>query len=160
MSWSLRIHNGDLVLDGISYGQVTGVNKLVQDLRCAILERMGTDDLHPAFGSLIDGGRMPDGAVVESMIGTTRWNQMALLVESEIRRIASELQTRQAQRAENDKFTYGRATQTTGEILSRISFVNLVQNQDTLQVNAGIVTASGNEAILDIPVTNDAIITR
>jgi hypothetical protein len=69
MSWSLRIQNGDLMLDGTNLGRATGSAKLIQDLRCAILEKMGTDDLHPEYGSLLDGGRDESGDVQPGYIG-------------------------------------------------------------------------------------------
>lgn len=158
MTWSLRIRNGDLMLSGTEFDQVTGSNKLVQDLRCAILERQGTDDLHPDFGSLIDGGRDSNGNLVNSIIGGQNWNYMALIVESEIRRIASELQDRQVARAQQDRYTYGKATQTSGEVLKQISSVNMVQVQDSLVVQVGLITGSGEDIVLDIPVTNQSII--
>src|SRR6476661_2816084 len=101
MSWSLALRNGDLAISGRSLGQTTGPSKLVQDLRCALLEPRGFDDLHPTFGSLIDGGQDEFGNQVAPLIGSTNWELAVLRIESEIRRIAADHQRRQLERAKN-----------------------------------------------------------
>src|SRR4051812_37950439 len=107
MSWSLQLRNGDLALGGANLGIVTGSQKLTQDLRCAILEKMGTDELHPWYGSLLDGGMDAEGVVSPGYIGETDWELGALNVQAEIRRIAKQYQDAQAARLENDRLTYG-----------------------------------------------------
>src|SRR4051794_27221905 len=99
MSWSLELRGGDLAIGGASYGVVTNQAKLVQDLRCAILERMGTDPDHPGYGSLIDGGRL-NGVEQESVIATDDWDVAVLTVEGEIRRIVDLYQKMQIARSE------------------------------------------------------------
>src|SRR3954462_6416197 len=102
MSWSLQLRGGDLVIGGASFGVATQQQKLIQDLRCAILERMGTDEDHPWFGSLIDGGRL-NGVDQPSIIATDNWNMAVLAVESEIRRIVDQYQKAQIIRTERDR---------------------------------------------------------
>ena len=157
MTWSLRIYNGDLVLRGTQLDVVTGTNKLTQDLRCAIMERMGTDDLHPAFGSLIDGGRTVDGREVQSVIGTSDWNHIVLVIKEDIRRIANDLQKSQYSRGQRDRFTYGKSTQEGGEVLGGITNVSLSQIEDRLVVNIGLRSLSGVDADLRIPVASGTI---
>ena len=70
MSWSLKLHSGDLDLSGPDgYGTVSGPAKLIQDLRNWLLEPRGTDSFHPSYGSILDGG-MVRGVRVDSMIGS------------------------------------------------------------------------------------------
>lgn len=160
MTWSLKIRNGDLALDGTNLAQTTGPYKLVQDLRCAILEKMGTDDLHPDFGSLLDGGRMPDGTEAQSVIGSTSWEEVALIVESEIMRITNQLQRRQVARGEADRHVYGRSMQTPNELLQQVSSIDMLQQQDHLVVRVALETGSGQTQVLDLPVASEPILTR
>jgi hypothetical protein len=106
MTWSLQIRNGDLTLAAAHYGTVTGEQKLVQDFRAYLLERMGTDDMHPDYGSLLDGGRLPSGRSVQGIIGETDPDIAELTISTEIKRIANEYQARQLERAKEDRQIY------------------------------------------------------
>lgn len=160
MSWSLELRSGDLTIGGARLGVVNGSSKLIQDLRCALLERMGTDAFHPSYGSLLDGGRTPDGVQHGGLIGETDWDAIAIQVDSEIRRIASEYQDRQLARAQADRVTYGKTTLDAGEAFLGLSDVNLVQVQDTLFVRITLQVGSGETRTLNIPLTSEPVITR
>ena len=153
MSWSLQLRHGDLVLGGTRLAQVTGHNKLIQDLRCAILEKMGTDDLHPNFGSIIDGGRQDD-KVIPSIIGEQNTEIIAIAVRAELERIGREHQQRQFGRAEDDRFVYGKATLTAEEVLDAIEGIDFTLIQDTMLVRIHLRTARGQTKILNIPLSN------
>ena len=157
MSWSLQLRAGDLVVGGASFGVVTEQNKLVQDLRCAILERMGTDEDHPWFGSLIDGGRL-NGVEQESLIATTDWNVAVLQVESEIRRIADQYQKQQIARVEQDRTVYGKPTLTPGELLMGISNIQFFQAQDNLLCRVTLITGADTEIPINVPLGSNALI--
>lgn len=144
------------MVGGASFGTVTQQTKLVQDLRCAILERMGTDEDHPWFGSLIDGGRL-NGVDQESLIGTSDWNLAVLSIESEIRRIVDQYQKQQILRTEQDRTTYGKPTLTPGELLMGISNVQFFQAQDNLLCRITLVTGADAEIPLNIPLGTNAI---
>lgn len=158
MSWSLQIRNGDLVSDGAQLAQVTNQNKLVQDLRCAILERKGHDDMHPSFGSLIDGGRDDQGYWVDSLIGEDEIEFVVAQVEADLRRLAADHQARQIARAENDRMTYGQSTLNNGELLHSVTGINFVQSQDKLLVTVSLQTGTGQTINLDVPVTTQGMI--
>jgi hypothetical protein len=51
MSFSLRVANGDLVLQGSALAIVYGTDKLIQDLTLWMTERYGIDRFHPGMGS-------------------------------------------------------------------------------------------------------------
>lgn len=155
MSWSLRLKNGDLVLEGQHVAQVSGTAKLVQDLKCAILESRGHDKYHPEFGSIIDGGFNENGVYVPSVIGETDWAFVALRVESEIRRICSEYQRSQIERDKADRLRYGRSTLDLSEVLESVTNVDITQVQDTMRVRVSIRTASGKPATIDVPVAEN-----
>jgi hypothetical protein len=153
MSWSLEINNGDLTTPGARLGQVAHGAKLVQDLRCALLERRGNDDMHPTFGSMIDGGRDEFGNEVQSIIGTHQWDFIAMRVEGEVRRICAEHQQRQLDRAKADRLTYGESTLGNDELLIRIGNFSMTQAQDRLLVQITLETGSGSH-VLNIPITD------
>jgi hypothetical protein len=160
MSWSLELRNGDLTIGGTRLGAVTGPQKLVQDLRCALLERMGTDPSHPSFGSLIDGGRTPDGVEHVSLIGGSNWDRIAIQVESEIRRIVSEHQDKQLARTQADRVRYGKSTLSRGEVVLSIRSLDLVQVQDTLIARVLLEVGDGVIQTLNIPLSSEPVITR
>ncbi len=151
MSWSLELRNGDLTIGGARLGIVTGEYKLVQDFRCALLEAMGTDESHPWFGSLIDGG-VQDGIPVPSLIGTDDWQETAVAIEAEVRRIGRQIQNQQQRRLEDDRFTYGRPTLTGAEILLGVSSIRFYQAQDKMLVRVTLTTGTNETATIDVPV--------
>ncbi len=157
MSWSLQLRNGDLVSDGASLAQVTGYAKLVQDLRCAILERRGSDDLHPRFGSMIDGGYDNNGNWVESLIGEDQIEFVVLSVDSDLRRIAAEYQQQQVSRAKSDRVQYGESTLNNSELLLEVKSVDFTQINDELLVNVTIQTGVGNTVALSIPLQSSGV---
>jgi hypothetical protein len=157
MSWSLQLRGGDLVIGGASFGVATQQQKLVQDLRCAILERMGTDEDHPWFGSLIDGGRL-NGVEQESIIATDDWNMAVLTVEGEIRRIVDAYQKQQIIRSEQDRSTYGKPTLTPGELLMGVSNIEFFQAQDNLLCRVTLVTGSDRDIQINVPLGTNTLI--
>lgn len=156
MSWSLQITDGDFRVDSAHLGTVIGQNKLVQDMTCAIMERMGTDNLHPEYGSLIDGGRTPDGVTATSVIGDSDTEMVALRIETELTRIARQLQNQQLTRAKGDKMTYGKATLSPQEVLMELQGVEFVVNQDQLLVTVRLITATGTNLDLLIPIDTNS----
>lgn len=150
MSWSLRVSNGDFVLDGTHFGTVTHENKLTQDLRHFLLTRMGTDPQSPTYGSLIDGGVKPNGQEVESVIARTDWGQVKLELSAEIRRIAAQYQRTQVERAKRDRLRYNKSTLTPGEILLAINDIRFVQNADALLVTIVLQSGRGQDINLDL----------
>lgn len=143
MSWSLEIDNGDLVFGGNGIATVTGAHKLTQDLRCAILEPMGIDDLHPTYGSVIDGGMLPDGTYQDGIIGGTNDAYAASFVQSELQRIGSNYQQAQTVRNQNDMTVYGRSTLTPDEVLLALENVQVTAIQNQMMVTVDLQTGSG-----------------
>lgn len=158
MTWSLRLTNGDLSVRSAQLAVVTGEEKLVQDFRAHLLERMGTDDLHPGYGSLIDGGVRPDGQVVPSLIGTSNPKLAASTIQSEVRRIGADYQSRQIERVRRERLTYNKVTLTAGEILVGIPSIQVTQQQDALFVVVTLATGSGANIDLTVPVSSDTLI--
>ena len=155
MSWSLKLRNGDLVTDGAKLDQVTGAAKLVQDLRCAILEKRGTDDLHRDFGSLIDGGYDDKGNWVDSTIGEIDIDFAVLQIESDLRRIMAMHQQKQVARSKRDRQTYGQSTLDNDEHLYAVEGVDFTQAQDKLMVNVLIQTGTGQQFNIAVPLQSN-----
>ena len=150
MSWSLRVCNGDLILDGASFGIVANENKLLQDFRHFILERMGTDLDHRWYGSLLDGGTMENGREVESVIAGTNWPAIQLRIEADLRRIGAQYQRMQLDRAKRDRSRYNRSTLTLGEVLAAITSISFSQQADALYVQVGIQSGRENSTVVEL----------
>lgn len=156
MSWSLQITHGDFRVEANHLSQVTQQAKLVQDFRCAILERMGTDNLHPDFGSLIDGGTTPEGVTSNGVIGETDLDMVGLIIETEINRIARYMQRAQLERAKSDKLTYGKATLTPQEVLLQLNGIEMTRFEDRIRVRIGLVSASNSNFDIDLEINNNS----
>lgn len=148
--------NGDLALEGANLSIVSGTAKLVQDLRCAILEARGHDPFHPEFGSIIDGGVDTNGIYSPSMIGEMDWAFVALRVKSEINRICEAQQRVQIDRDRNDRSRYGSSTLDRSEVLKSVTSINISQTQDKMMVSVKILTAANTTAIISLPVAQRA----
>lgn len=160
MSWSLQITHGDFQVESAHLGTVTAQAKLVQDFRCAILEQMGTDNLHPDFGSLIDGGTTPEGVTSNGVIGETDLNLVALVIETEINRIARYMQRAQLSRAKSDKMTYGKATLVPQEVLLQLNGIDMTQTEDKIKVIVHLTSASNANFDIDLAVNTNPSQTR
>lgn len=152
MSWSLELRNGDLALGGSRLGQVTGAQKLVQDLRCKILEPRGNDDMHTSLGSTIDGGIDELGNDIASVIGIADWEYVSLRIQNEIRRITNEHQRVQLARAQDDRYRYGESTLLNTELLVDVTSIQFNQVADTLFVQVQLVTGQGDTIPVIIPI--------
>jgi len=154
MTWSLRLYHGDLQKSGSQLAKVSNETKMVQDLRCQFLYQMGIDDLHPDFGSLLDGGKTPDGVIRDSLIGMDDKEYAKALLYSEIQRVISDYQERQLARAKLDKLVYGKATLTRNEVVQAVESIDIVENLDGLQVNITIQTGSNKLQNITLSVSN------
>lgn len=113
---------------------------------------MGTDSLHPTFGSLIDGGTNTDGVEVPGVVGETNLDLAVLEIEAEIQRIVRDYQRQQLDRAKRDKLTYGKATLEPEEVLVDLTGISFVPDQDALAVTISIQTGTGDNVDLSLPV--------
>lgn len=152
MSWSFLIRNGDLAQDGPGYAKATAGTKLGQDLRCALLTRRSSNPDEPSFGSILNGGVAADGTALTPLTGSSDWDRVALLVESEIRRVGREYQSYQADRTRNDQAVYGTTTLTDDEVLASIDSIDFVSVEDNLLVNVTISSLAGRQQALTLPV--------
>ena len=151
MTWSLALQNGDLSLNSSNgFETVTNEDKLVQDLRCHLLEKMGDDDLHPEFGSLLNGGTLPDGTSHNGYIGEQDDDITVLGIQSEITRVVNNYQEQTLARAKTDKLTYGKATLTHGEVLYDLNAVKVQKDLDKVNITIDFTSAKNNQKTLEI----------
>lgn len=144
MSWSLRVSGGDLNLSSRRNGMgiVTGAEKTFQDLRNEIYEPMGTDPLHSEYGSLIDGGVLPNGQAVDSPIGSIINGETIIKIESEISRIISGQVKRQRQKIIYET-SVGTHTFAPNELISEIRSIETKQIGDSLAVRVSLQMNNG-----------------
>lgn len=145
MSWSLDVSTGDLNLTSSTTGMgtVTGSSKAFQDLKCAILESMGNDPMHPEYGSLLDGGVMPDGTLIESQFGNIIDNGLVFKIETEIKRVIQDYSKRQQDKMSSEIQRNGKHTFAPGEIVSSIQNIESRQINDTLLIKVSLMMGNG-----------------
>lgn len=153
MSWSLNIQGGDLDFVSKKSGAavVTGKDKVFQDIRAALLEPMGTDPMHPDYGSLLDGGRLPGGQVVDSMIGKNATT--VFRIEEEIGRMVRSIMDRQELRIASDIQNFGRSTLSGSETILGISSIQSKQVGTTLVVRVEVIMQDKNTISIVAPIT-------
>lgn len=152
MSWSLNLRNGDLTVDRGQLGAATGIDKLAQDLRCHLLERMGADRHHPGFGSVLDGGTREDGVEIESIIGEADEGLITSFIGGEVARIVREYQGKQLDRALSDRISYNKTTLSDEEILEAAD-VTLTHVEDAMIVHITLRSSGGASQRIGIPLT-------
>ena len=146
MTWSLKLTNGDIGITGNSYSTVTGPEKLVQDLRCWILEPQGNDVMHPDYGSMItEGGITADGSEIPSALGGTFSAEDLMRIEAEVRRVVGYYQALQKDRLRKEAVLYGgKNTFSAGEICLGIQNITILQSLDTAMCYVKIMTGNGD----------------
>ena len=155
MSYSLQLRGGDLAPSGSQMALVEGPNKMVQDLRCALLEPRATDPLHPDFGSTLNGGVDELGNPNPGVIGALNNDVQAVSVESEIRRVITAYMVAQLAKLTEENNTYGgQNTFAAGEIITDIADVQISRLQDVMVVVVTLVTDTGQQIQLTRPIAN------
>lgn len=84
MSFSLKIENGDIALQGSAVSIVYGVDKLKQDVSIWLRERYQSDRFHLSYGSVLD-----------NFIGSVIDDGTAFMVQSETMRVLQNFQSMQ-----------------------------------------------------------------
>lgn len=157
MSKSLAVVNGDLQIGtSRSYSVVSGRQKLIQDLRLWVTEKVGHDPLLPTYGSRLDGGVI-DGEEIDSYIGQLATQENMNLIRIEVIRRIQEYQAQQYEKMSAEALLYGgRNTFEEDEIVDEILDVSAVQVDTIILVRVLLSTLSGSTVKLTIPVNNEA----
>lgn len=152
MSKSLKVKNGDLVIGaGRQYESVSGAEKLAQDLRLWVLERVGTDITTPTLGTTFEGGTI-NGREIEPMIGAVMTEARVLEVQQQISNLLTQYQQQQLLKMQSDMYNFnGVHTLPPEEILFDIESVEVKTFGTTIICRASLRTASGTQFRLTIP---------
>lgn len=151
MSWSLQIIGGDLspISDQSGLKIATGKDKTLQDLKLALYESMGTDPMHPEYGSLIDGGRLPNGTIVESSVGSD--STSLFRIEEEVSRIIQNYTIQQNIRIKSDIASFGKTTIADSEIIKSVRSIGTKRFGSKLILQVNIVMRNSNSVTITQP---------
>jgi hypothetical protein len=138
---TFALRGGDLVLQSGSYAMATGHEKIHQDLRCALLEPVGNDRFHPAYGSQID-----------RFIGGLADEQTAFLVRQEIARVLSNYVAIQQDRISRDLQAGAKSRFVRSEIIANIDDIAVSVVDDTARITISIRTMEGSPVTLNTEV--------
>lgn len=153
MSKSFKIVSGDLSVGaGRSFELVEGSNKLAQDLRLWILERIGTDPATPTYGSALDGGII-DGQEIPSFIGQPITSARISEIQTEIYRILELYQQTQLEKMQTEMALFnGKHTLSGSEVLASIDSVDTAASGDIIIARVTVSDAADNQFNILIPV--------
>jgi hypothetical protein len=158
MSKSFAVVNGDLVIGpGRSLSLVSGRQKLLQDLRLWVLEKMGIDPSTPTYGNLLDGGT-EDGSNVEGFIGRIMTDDALNEIRNVIIDLLQRYQTMQYEKIRAETLRYlGENTLDEDEILETINSVIVQDLGTTALVQVKLTTLAGSSIKLTVPIPDGAL---
>lgn len=144
---ALQVQNGDLVLGTRGYAEVTGRDKIVQDLTIAVMTPYGSDRFHPTWG-----------CALESKIGTPQTAMTSQLISSEITRVISILMSQQQAQLKTAQANgyvspYGNA-----DLISGINTLTVTPTYDTAVVNCVVNTAANQSATLTASISPAGVV--
>lgn len=156
MSTSLAITNGDLTIGpGRKFESVSGRDKLTQDLKLWVLERIGTDPLLPTYGSIYDGGII-NGQVVDSFIGEVASLEARNNIRIATLDLLGKYQAMQFDKMRSETLLYnGQNTLDAEEVIDQITSVNVIQVDTTILIQVILTNLAGTTLKLTIPLSNN-----
>jgi phage baseplate assembly protein W len=137
MTWSIGLtEDGDLALGSKGLAKVANEQKLMQDIKCELLEKRGSNRFNENYGSSLEN----------KIIGTTpnSLNDLHLQIETEIAAVVNRYKARQLSRAKVDKMSFGKATLTAREVVMDFQITKLEQNLTAANVEINFITAKAN----------------
>jgi hypothetical protein len=153
MSKSLALTNGDLSLGGgRSFQTVSGREKLAQDLRLWILEKIGTDPATPDFGSRLDGGFV-NNQPVPSFIGQIISPDVLSAIRQDITNLVTRYQTLQYGKIRTETTRYlGSTTIDQNEAIATVNGIDVRAIGTTVLVQIDITTVANSRLRLTFPI--------
>lgn len=139
---TFALSGGDLVLRAGRFATVSGHQKISQDLRCALLEPVGNDRFHPAFGSLID-----------SYIGGLLDSDTEFLVRQEVARVVNNYVAVQQDRIARDGQQGVKSRFAAAEIVAAVTDIKLTPLDDSLSVLVSLQTLENQTVTLSTSVS-------
>ena len=143
MSKSFSIVTGDLSVTGRHYDTVSGKDKLIQDLRCLLIERVETDPATPDFGSRFE---------TEDYIGQAYTEILASEARADVQALIQRYQQAQLEKLKQETITYGgRNTFNEGEVIETIDSIQSTFSGTTLLIRVTLTTMAGDTIKIDVP---------
>ena len=144
MSKSLTLMNGDLSTVGRSFDTVEGKDKLMQDLRLHIMERIGTDPATPGFGSRFE---------TDAYIGNVYSDELEMEARAEILDIVENYQQGQLEKMKSEIVQFrGRHTLSNDEIIETIDGIDSAFAGSNLLIRVHLTTLAGTQLRVNVPV--------
>lgn len=131
---TLRLSEGDLVLNGGSFAVISGPDKVRQDLSFALREALGVDRFHPRWGSLLD-----------SFVGEPTTSRLQARVVDEARRVVGNYRLVQQDRMEQDSREGRPSRYGSGEVIHDVTSITATQNTDRIIVKIDLLLLSGED---------------
>lgn len=134
---TFALRGGDLVIQSGGYAMATGHDKIHQDLRGAMLEPVGNDRFHPAFGSQID-----------RFIGGIADTMTAFKVRQEVGRILSNYVAIQQDRISRDIQQGTKSRFLASEVIANIDDIQVDIVADSVSLTVRIRTMEDSSVTL------------
>lgn len=131
--FTLRLTDGDLSIGNDGFAKATGPDRISQDLRCALLEPLGTDRFHPGYGSMID-----------SFVGSVLDPGDEFQAHQEVVRVVQNYVAVQRDQLERDGLSGGRSRYSTQDVVASADGITAKVNEDAVTINIPILTANGD----------------
>lgn len=129
---TLRLRGGDLVLGQGGFETLTGVDRIVQDLRVALAEPLGVDRFHPGWGSTVD-----------DFVGQTLNHSTAFDLRQEVNRVVGNYMAVQSEKAARDSLRSTTTRYTSSDLISHVTDVDVKYRQDKAEITLTVATVSG-----------------
>ena len=136
-----RLSGGDLVLGRGGFQTVTGVDRIMQQLRAALGEPLGIDRFHPGWGSQID-----------DLVGLPLDGVTLFELEQEVNRVVGNYITVQDAKITRDRNLGVRARYSQADVLARVEKVDITSRTDSATITITIGTAAGDRVTSEIEV--------
>ena len=136
--YGLKIVNGDLAVQGDgNITELTGHERLEQELSCWILEPLGTDRMYSNFGSTLDG-----------YVGSPIIDEYLIDIRAEVTRVVNNYiayQRQQIQEARNSSTASFINAWRPDDIISSLDDIQIESMADTVKVVVKLTTMTGDE---------------
>lgn len=135
--YTLQLRNGDFVLGSGGFQTITGASKVVQDLRCALVEPVGNDRFHPGYGSLL-----------QDFIGEPLDEILAFSVQQEVARVVQNYSAVQRDQIEADVLSGLASRYNSADVIANLSDIKSTLVGDRLYVQVALTTLDAQSLVL------------
>jgi hypothetical protein len=130
---TFRLRNGDFVVGAGGFEEITGTQKVYQDLSVLVREPLGDDRFHPQWGGILD-----------EFVGFPFTEDVEGEVRNEVNRLVQNYVVMQSNQISADISLGRKPRYTPEEIVVGIDGIQVQQFNDRVNVRVFIRTASGD----------------